>query len=119
MEGQLNKFLTIGGSTILTFSDRDGRGPRFTDAIKLSPIVPAYDSLGNYIYQPNFANPRKSPLAYVEDVDKERSTRIFTMLYAQLQIKFRSGPESQEGGVHVSAEGAQGGIHQVGSRPGI
>lgn len=86
MEGQLNKFLTIGGSTILTFSDRDGRGPRFTDAIKLSPIVPAYDSLGIYIYQPNFANPRKSPLAYVEDVDKERSTRIFTMLYAQLQI---------------------------------
>jgi len=86
LEGELNKYLTIGGSTILTFSERDGRGPRFTDAVRLSPIVPAYDSLGNYIYQPNFANPRKSPLAYVEDVDEERTTRVFSMVYAQLRI---------------------------------
>lgn len=86
LDGKVNKVLTIGGSTILTLSERDGRGPRFTDAIRLSPIVPAYDSLGVYIYQPNFANPRKSPLAYVEDVEEDRKTRIFSTIYADLRI---------------------------------
>ena len=86
IDGKINKYLDVGNSTILTYKVRDGRGPRFTDAVRLSPIVPAYDSLGNYIYQPNFANPRKSPLAYTVDEEEEKTTRIFSTLYGQLNI---------------------------------
>ena len=86
LDGKINKYLGVGNSTILTYKVRDGRGPRFTDAVLLSPIVPAYDSLGNYIYQPNFANPRKSPLAYTVDEEEEKTTRIFSTLYGQVNI---------------------------------
>lgn len=86
LDGKVNKYINVGNSTILTYKVRDGRGPRFTDAVLLSPIVPAYDSLGNYIYQPNFANPRKSPLAYTIDEEEEKTTRIFSTLYGQVNI---------------------------------
>lgn len=86
LDGQVNDFLKVGLSNILTYRERNGRGPRFTDAILQSPIVEAFDSNGVYIFQPNFANPRKSPLAFLEDVEEDRSTRIFSTVYGQLQI---------------------------------
>ncbi|MFW5656071.1 MAG: SusC/RagA family TonB-linked outer membrane protein [Bacteroidota bacterium] len=94
LDGTINKFLKIGGSALLTFKDRDGRGPRFTDAVLLSPIVPAYDADGEYIYQPNFANPRKSPLAQTYDEVQDRNTRLFSTFYGQVDfspnLNFRS-----------------------------
>ncbi|MCB0659273.1 MAG: SusC/RagA family TonB-linked outer membrane protein, partial [Saprospiraceae bacterium] len=70
---------------VFSLRDRNGIGPNFTDAIKGSPIVEAYDSLGHYIYQPNFANPRKSPLARLDDRQNERSTRFFTTFYGEIE----------------------------------
>lgn len=86
LDGQVNRFLKIGNSNIITYQNRTGRGPRFTDAVLQSPIVEAFDSNGVYIFQPNFANPRKSPLAFLEDEEDERRTRIFSTVYAQFQI---------------------------------
>lgn len=86
LDSKLNDVISVGTSTILTYRYRDGRGPRFTDAVLLSPIVPAYDSLGNYIFQPNFANPRKSPLAQLLDEEERRETRIFSTLYGGLNF---------------------------------
>ncbi|MFK8164059.1 MAG: SusC/RagA family TonB-linked outer membrane protein [Lewinella sp.] len=86
LDAQLNDFLKVGTSTIIANKQRNGNGPNFTNAIRMSPIVEAYDSLGNYIFQPNFANPRKSPLATVDDVREETDTRIFTTFYGQAQL---------------------------------
>lgn len=86
LDGKLNDLLKVGTSTVFAYRLREGNGPRFTDAVKSSPIVEAYDSLGNYIYQPNFANPRKSPLAQLDDVQEERSTRLFTTFYGELSF---------------------------------
>ncbi len=83
---KVNNWLSIGTSSIISYRQREGRGPRYTDAVISSPIVPAYDSTGNYIYQPNFANPRKSPLAWLEDVEERRETRVFATAFAQAQI---------------------------------
>ncbi|MBR9919373.1 MAG: TonB-dependent receptor [Bacteroidetes bacterium] len=86
MDTKVNDWIKVGMSSVFSHRQRDGRGPRFTDAVYQSPIVEAYDSLGNYIFQPNFANPRKSPLAYLEDEEQDRTTRIFSTVYGQVQI---------------------------------
>ncbi|MDA3817535.1 MAG: TonB-dependent receptor [Prolixibacteraceae bacterium] len=86
LEGKVTEDITVGGSSILTFKERNGRGPRYIDAVLGSPICEPYDSLGNYIYQPNFANPRKSPLAQTKDEVNDRTTRIFNTFYAQVQL---------------------------------
>ena len=86
LDAKVTDWLSVGTSTILSYRLREGRGPRYTDAIALSPIVPAFDSLGNYIFQPNFANPRKSPLAWLEDEQESRESRIFATAYAQIQL---------------------------------
>lgn len=86
LDAQVNDFIKVGTSNVLSYKRRDGNGPNFNDAVKMSPIVEAYDSLGNYLYQPNFANPRKSPLASTEDVREEKDTRIFSTFYGQLKL---------------------------------
>ena len=86
LDAKLHERVTVGTSTFVTYRYRDGRGPRFTDAVLLSPIVPAYDSLGNYIYQPNFANPRKSALAQLLDEQEDRTNRIFSTVYGGVEI---------------------------------
>lgn len=86
LDGKLHDRIAIGTSTILSYRFRDGRGPRFTDAVLQSPIVPAFDSLGNYIYQPNFANPRKSPLAWFLDEEQDRTSRVFSTIYGSVDI---------------------------------
>ncbi len=75
LDSKLSDVISVGTSTILSYRYRDGRGPRFTDAVLLSPIVPAFDSTGTYIFQPNFANPRKSPLAQLLDEEERQYTR--------------------------------------------
>jgi TonB-linked SusC/RagA family outer membrane protein len=86
LESKINDYITVGGSSILTFKDRDGRGPRYIDAVLQSPISEAYDSAGNYKFQPNFANPRKSPLAQTYDQENDRTTRLFNTFFAQINI---------------------------------
>ena len=87
LEANATDWLKVGTSTVAAYRLREGRGPRYTDAVLMSPIVPAYDSAGNYLFQPNFANPRKSPLAWVlEDEEESRETRIFATAYAQVQF---------------------------------
>ncbi|MBN1463184.1 MAG: TonB-dependent receptor [Paludibacteraceae bacterium] len=79
-------FLKIGSSSLISYKERNGRGPRFTDAVLLSPIVEAYNEDGTYKYQPNFANPRKSPLAYTFDEEETRDVRVFSTVYAQVDF---------------------------------
>jgi TonB-dependent starch-binding outer membrane protein SusC len=86
LDSKLSDVISVGTSTILSYRYRDGRGPRFTDAVLLSPIVPAFDSTGTYIFQPNFANPRKSPLAQLLDEEESRETRIFSTVYGGLDL---------------------------------
>ena len=86
LDTKVTDWLNVGTSTVLSYRLRQGRGPRYTDAVISSPIVPAYDSLGNYIYQPNFANPRKSPLAWLEDEQESRETRLFATAFVQMQL---------------------------------
>ena len=86
LDAKLHERVSVGTSTLLSYRYRDGRGPRFTDAVLLSPIVPAYDSLGNYIFQPNFANPRKSPLAQLLDEQEDRTNRVFSTVYLGVDI---------------------------------
>lgn len=102
LDSKINEYFKVGSSTVFSFREREGNGPRFTDAVRMSPIVEAYDSLGNYIYQPNFANPRKSPLAQVDDVRKENSGRLFSTFYGEIKpfknITFRSNFNLDLGG---------------------
>ncbi|MFK7978959.1 MAG: SusC/RagA family TonB-linked outer membrane protein, partial [Saprospiraceae bacterium] len=84
LDSKITDYFKVGSSTVFSYRNREGNGPRFTDAIKSSPITEAYDSLGNYIFQPNFANPRKSPLSVLDDTRNERSTRLFTTFYGEL-----------------------------------
>ncbi len=86
LDAKLNELLKVGTSSVFSYRLREGNGPRFTDAVKSSPITEAYDSLGNYIFQPNFANPRKNPLAALDDIQEERSTRLFTTFYGELSF---------------------------------
>lgn len=86
LDSKVTDYLSVGTSTIIAYRLRQGRGPRYTDAIGMSPIVPAFDSTGNYIFQPNFANPRKSPLAWLEDSEESREFRAFSTAYAQIQL---------------------------------
>ncbi|GLR15469.1 SusC/RagA family TonB-linked outer membrane protein [Portibacter lacus] len=94
LDSKINSYFKVGNSTVFTFRERDGNGPNFTSAIKSSPITEAYDSLGNYIYQPNFANPRKNPLANIDDISAQRSGRFFSTFYGEVKptkhIVFRS-----------------------------
>jgi len=83
LDANLTDYFKVGTSSVLSFRRRDGVGPRFTDAVLSSPIVEAFDSLGNYIFQPNFANPRKSPLAQLEDEQLEKNFRTFATFYGQ------------------------------------
>lgn len=85
LDAQLNKYFKVGTSNVISHKVREGNGANFFSAVRMSPIVPAYDSLDNYIFQPNFANPRKSPLAAVDDVQEEKDTRIFSTFYGQVQ----------------------------------
>ncbi|MBN1116176.1 MAG: SusC/RagA family TonB-linked outer membrane protein [Bacteroidales bacterium] len=86
VDGKINDYVSLGASTIITYRERNGRGVRFVDAVLMSPIVPAYDSLGDYIYQPDPANPRRHPLAYTYDFEQEMATRTFSSAYVQLNI---------------------------------
>ncbi|MEL6943743.1 MAG: SusC/RagA family TonB-linked outer membrane protein, partial [Bacteroidota bacterium] len=85
LDAQVNNYIKVGTSNVLSHKRRDGNGPRFTDAVRMSPIVEAFDSLGNYIFQPNFANPRKSPLQRLDDVQEDKDTRVFSTFYGQIQ----------------------------------
>lgn len=85
LDAPINKYFTVGSSSVLAYKLREGRGPRFTDAILSSPIVEAYDSTGTYIFQPNFANPRKSPLARLLDEQVEKDFRLFSTFYGEVK----------------------------------
>jgi TonB-linked SusC/RagA family outer membrane protein len=86
LDAKATDWLSVGTSTVLAYRLRQGRGPSFNDAVSMSPIVPAYDSTGDYIFQPNFANPRKSPLAQLVDEQESRETRLFATVFAQAQL---------------------------------
>lgn len=79
-------YLTVGGSALVLYSQRDGRGVRFTDAIKSSPIVAPYDSTGTYIYNANEPNPRRNPLAYTYDHEQKAGQRILASVYGDLRF---------------------------------
>jgi TonB-dependent starch-binding outer membrane protein SusC len=86
LEAKVGKRLNIGNSTLLSQNIRDGRGPNFNDAVKMPPIVAAYDSTGQYIYQPALANPRISPLAQLDDTEERKISNIHSTFYADLKI---------------------------------
>lgn len=102
LDSKINDYFKVGSSTVFSFRGRDGNGPNFTGAVKSSPITEAYDSLGNYIYQPNFANPRKSPLEAFDDVRAERSGRFFSTFYGEAKpmknVTFRTNFNFDLGG---------------------
>ncbi len=86
LESEVKSFLRIGGSAMLVFGQRDGRGVRFTDAIRSSPIVAAYDSTGKYIFEANLPSPRKNPLAFTDDSELKTSMRVFSNVFAQINF---------------------------------
>ncbi len=92
LEAKINKNLKAGTMTQLTHKILKGADVSssnysvFTNAVRLSPMVAAYDSVGNYIWTPSAPNPRHSPLATVDDVEEDRQTRLFSTVYADLMI---------------------------------
>lgn len=95
LDVKVNNWLSAGTITQLHHRILDGADVSssnynvFTNAVLLSPMVEAYDSTGKYIWQPAAPNPRKSPLAKVDDTEEDRRTRIFANVYAN--IKFMDG----------------------------
>ncbi len=95
LEAKVSEWLSGGTMTQIVHKVLDGADVSssnysvFTSAVRLSPMVEAYDSAGNYIWQPAAPNPRKSPLATVDDVEEDRQTRIFSNVYAT--VKFFEG----------------------------
>jgi len=91
-DAKVNKHLTAGAMIQLIHKILEGADVSssnysvFTNAVRLSPMVAAYDSAGNYIWEPAAPNPRHSPLATVDDVEEDRRTRIFSNVYADLMI---------------------------------
>jgi TonB-linked SusC/RagA family outer membrane protein len=86
LDSKVNKVIKVGGSAIMTYRQHNGRGVRFTDAVLLTPIVPAYDSTGKYIFQPDIANSRRNPLVYTDDEEQRMATRLFSSVYGQINI---------------------------------
>jgi TonB-linked SusC/RagA family outer membrane protein len=88
----VNKHLSAGAIVQLTHKILQGANVSssnysvFTNAVRLSPMVAPYDSLGNYIWLPATPVPRQSPLATVDDVEEDRRTRIFSNVYTDLMI---------------------------------
>jgi TonB-linked SusC/RagA family outer membrane protein len=92
LDAKVTKRISAGTSTFITHKIFYGANRElsnvstFTNALKLPPIVAAYDSLGQYIYEPASPNPRKSPLAKLKDVEENRETSIFSNIYGSIKI---------------------------------
>lgn len=86
LESKVTKFLTLGYSTFLAYSDRvDGRGINYN----MNPLTPAYDSLGVLVPEPDDRTPFTNPLIdqdpnnYLNEIIQ---TDLFTTFYAQLNL---------------------------------
>ena len=94
LDTKVKDWLTVGASSLVLLSQRDGRGVRFTDAVLSSPIVASHDSTGKYIYEANLPNPRKNPLAYTDDSEQRLKQKILSNVYTQIDfapsLNFRS-----------------------------
>lgn len=86
LDTKVKDWLTVGGSSLMILSQRDGRGVRFTDAVLSSPIVASHDSTGKYIYEANLPNPRKNPLAFTDDSQQRSKQRILSNVYSQINF---------------------------------
>lgn len=92
IDAKINKHLRAGTTTQLAYKILDGADVSssnysvFTNAVRLSPMVEPYDSLGNYIWEPSAPNPRKSPLATEDDIEEKRQTSLFSTVYADFMI---------------------------------
>lgn len=85
-DSKINKLVSVGASTIISNKTQSGTGPRFTDALLLSPMVPAYDSTGKFIYRPADPNPRVNPLAQTKNIQETNTLRTFTNFYGMLSF---------------------------------
>jgi TonB-linked SusC/RagA family outer membrane protein len=92
LDAKINKHLSAGTVVQLTHKILNGADVSssnysvFTNAVRLSPMVEPYDSLGHYIWTPSAPNPRHSPLATVDDKEEDRQTRLFSTVYADLMF---------------------------------
>jgi TonB-dependent starch-binding outer membrane protein SusC len=92
LDAQVNKHLNAGAIIQLSYKVLNGSDASssnysvFTNAIRLSPMVEPYDSLGHYIWTPSAPNPRHSPLATVDDIEENKETRLISSVYADIMI---------------------------------
>jgi len=95
LESKVFDWLKIGTNTQFTFVDKSGAAADFGSdrgAFYFNPMIEPYDSLGNLVMYPwpeqgYFRNPL-IPLNYIQE---DRTQRIFTNNYAEIEIPWIEG----------------------------
>jgi hypothetical protein len=92
VETQIRPWLTLGTRTQLTYDDRSGEGPSWSNAYNMNPLTKAYDDEGNiniYPWEGNFyfANPLQGLL--YDNINE--SYQIVTNNFAIVDIPFIKG----------------------------
>lgn len=98
LEGQVSDNVTIGTSTVASFSIQNERDNPFGDARKLSPLSVPYDSAGNLIAFPRFREEVVNPFIEADPdyhLRETRKGRTFSTIYAKVDffnkaLSFRS-----------------------------
>ena len=82
LEVKINRILSIGGSSILSYRIHQKTNDPSGDAMKLSPLVPAKDSLGNYYVRPSEPEDILNPFLSLKlNERQQRTTRTFNSYY--------------------------------------
>ncbi|MBN1180780.1 MAG: TonB-dependent receptor [Bacteroidales bacterium] len=95
LEVKINNILSIGGSSMLSHRIHQKTNDPSGDAMKLSPLVPSKDSLGNYFVRPSEPEDVLNPFLSLElNERQQRTTRAFNSYYVNFSffdcIKVRS-----------------------------
>jgi len=88
----INKWIKLGTSAQLTFSDKSGNSPSFSAVYRMSPLVYAYNEDGSINITPLPDNPlKKSPLEDLLYEDVNKSYQIISNSYLVIDMPWVDG----------------------------
>lgn len=92
IDADVNNWLTIGTSTVLTYDDRSGSSPSFSNAFWMNPLTKAYNEDGTLtIYPWEGDNAFSNPLAPTLYTNTNTSFQALSNNYIKIDVPFVEG----------------------------
>jgi TonB-linked SusC/RagA family outer membrane protein len=92
LDADIKDWLTIGTSTVLTYDDRSGSSPSFSDAFWMNPLTKAYNEDGTLtVYPWEGDNAFSNPLAPTLYTNTNTSFQALSNNYVKIDIPFIEG----------------------------